>query len=200
MSDVKTQSIEDYIASLAVPEEVVPVVDPFESATAEEVINTELVDTSSIPPTVESEDDAAVSSVARVAYTTPEASPQTITDYLQYPSNCIAGDVSAEGLSAETTRALAAESALDKRIRPVSTLRYGLVTHGDSFTGGLGATTPEKSYVGVMSADYATAIVNHGEVGNTLVDMQAKVFGTLAPQRPNPRSTAWSPTPCRRRA
>ncbi len=60
-----------------------------------------------------------------------------------------------------------------------------IVALGDSLTEGVGASTPENSYVGVLERRLNITIVNRGVAGNTTADALARIDTEVTPLHPD---------------
>lgn len=60
-----------------------------------------------------------------------------------------------------------------------------IVAFGDSLTEGVGASTPENGYVGVLERRLGITIVNRGVAGNTTADALARIDTDVTPLHPN---------------
>lgn len=60
-----------------------------------------------------------------------------------------------------------------------------IVALGDSLTEGVGASTPENGYVGVLERRLGVTIVNRGISGNTTADALSRIDTEIIPLHPN---------------
>ncbi len=60
-----------------------------------------------------------------------------------------------------------------------------IVAFGDSLTEGVGATTPQNGYVGVLERRLGITVVNRGVSGNTTADALARIDRDITPLHPN---------------